>query len=87
MNIEALACGTPVVTYKTGGSPEAIDENTGTAIEQGDVNGLALAIEDLCSRNRKLIRMACRTRAEREFDKDKCFAKYVELFKNLINNS
>ena len=25
-NIEALACGTPVVTYNTGGSPEAIDK-------------------------------------------------------------
>lgn len=25
-NIEALACGTPVITYKTGGSPEAIRE-------------------------------------------------------------
>lgn len=25
-NIEALACGTPIVTYNTGGSPEAIDD-------------------------------------------------------------
>ena len=24
VNIEALACGTPVITYKTGGSPEAV---------------------------------------------------------------
>jgi glycosyltransferase involved in cell wall biosynthesis len=28
-NLEALACGTPVITYETGGSPEAIDESTG----------------------------------------------------------
>ena len=25
-NLEAIACGTPVITYRTGGSPEAIDE-------------------------------------------------------------
>lgn len=36
VNIEALACGTPVVTFKTGGSPEIIDENTGFVVEYGD---------------------------------------------------
>ncbi|NMC40767.1 MAG: glycosyltransferase, partial [Bacteroidales bacterium] len=41
VNIEALACGTPVVTYKTGGSPEATDSETGFAVEKGDVGGLA----------------------------------------------
>lgn len=25
-NLEALACGTPVITYRTGGSPEAISD-------------------------------------------------------------
>ena len=29
INLEALACGTPVITYNTGGSPEAIDDLTG----------------------------------------------------------
>ena len=30
VNIEALACGTPVITYRTGGSPEAVrDEVSG----------------------------------------------------------
>ena len=33
-NIEALACGTPVITYKTGGSPEAVDEKTGVVVER-----------------------------------------------------
>lgn len=43
-NIEALACGTPVITYKTGGSPEAIDEETGVVVEQGNLTALAEAI-------------------------------------------
>ena len=29
VNLEALACGTPVITYRTGGSPETVDEKTG----------------------------------------------------------
>lgn len=29
VNMEALACGTPVITYRTGGSPEILDKETG----------------------------------------------------------
>ena len=86
VNIEALACGTPVITYRTGGSPEALDEKTGIVTEQGDVNGLVSAIEDICSKDREQLRKDCRARAEQEFDKDKCFATYVELYESLIND-
>ena len=37
VNIEALACGTPVVTFKTGGSPECIDDRTGFIVEKNNV--------------------------------------------------
>lgn len=84
VNLEALACGTPVVTYKTGGSPEAIDDNTGMVVNQGDVEGMAIAIKTLCSVPRAKIVTYCRERAEQEFDKDKCFAKYVELYEKLV---
>ena len=43
-NIEALACGTPVVTYNAGGSSEAIDENTGILVTKGDKMTLELAL-------------------------------------------
>ena len=46
-NIEALACGTPVITYNTGGSPEAIDNTTGKLVKKGNVKGLCNAIQEL----------------------------------------
>ena len=82
VNLEALACGTPVITYRTGGSPEAVDEKTGIVVEQGDLNALAAAI-----RLMKKLRPSskdCRKRAEEHFDKDKCFEKYIELYESLI---
>lgn len=81
-NLEALACGTPVITYRTGGSPEAIDEKTGIVVEQGDVEALADAIRKM--KEHPLSSDDCRKRAEEYFDKDKCFEKYIELYKSLI---
>ena len=71
VNLEALACGTPVITYRTGGSPEAVDESTGIVVEQGNLEELVKSIKYL--REHPLSSQACRERAERLFDKDKCF--------------
>ena len=82
-NLESLACGTPVVTYRTGGSPEAVDEKTGVVVDQGDVEALAEAILSL--KTRPLSREDCRKRAEMYFDKAVCFNEYIELYESLLS--
>ena len=90
VNMEALACGTPVITYRTGGSPEIIDDQTGWVVKQGDVKMVSSIIESICDAQSKdeskVRRIACRKRAEEYFDKDKCFEKYVSLYDKLIIN-
>lgn len=81
-NIEALACGTPVITYKTGGSPEALDEKTGLVVEQGDISGLANAVMQM--KEKPLSSADCRKRVEIYFDKDKCYEKYMCLYMELL---
>lgn len=83
-NIESLACGTPVITYNTGGSPEAIDEQTGIVVDKGDVDGLRTAIDVVLTNGKNYYREACRARAERFFNKDDRFQDYIELFQKLI---
>lgn len=85
VNLEALACGTPVITYKTGGSPEAIDEKTGIIIDQGNYEAMAKAVVNICDDNRRLYRIACRKRAEECFDKNKCFEEYLRLYDRLLS--
>lgn len=88
VNLEALACGTPVITFRTGGSPEAVTPETGWVVEQGDVEGIAALVKSLELKGKSEIiaqRAACRKRAEQEFDKDMCFEKYVELYEGLIH--
>lgn len=80
VNIEALACGTPVVTYKTGGSPEAIDEETGIIVEKGDIDGLLKGVKELLSRGRGELREKCRMRAKKYYDKETRYKDYTDLF-------
>lgn len=84
-NIEALACGTPVITYKTGGSPEAVDEKTGIVVEQGNVQQLKSAIENMANR-KEACSVECRKRSEMCFDKKNRFEDYVRLFDELTMN-
>ncbi len=84
INLEALACGTPVITYRTGGSPEAVSPETSVVVEQGDVAGMADAICGICNKGTDYYTEACRKSAEEHFDKDKCFEKYVKLYDELI---
>lgn len=84
-NLEALACGTPVVTYNTGGSPEAIDADTGIVVPRGNVELLARGIVDISSRPREDIGILCRKRAEELFDQRKRFVEYVDLYNSLIS--
>jgi putative colanic acid biosynthesis glycosyltransferase len=77
-NIEALACGTPVVTYETGGSPEAVDMHTGMVVPKGDLKAMASAIVKLAVAE-DAYRDACRERATKHFNKNTQFSAYVRI--------
>ena len=81
-----IACGTPVVTYKTGGSPEAIDENTGIVVERGNLNELINAINTVVDQKSKFSGQACRKRAETEFEMSTQYRKYIDLYKTILEN-
>lgn len=85
VNLEALACGTPVITYNTGGSPEAVDEKTGLVIEKGNLKELAQAINQVISSPESFTPDDCRQRAELCFNQDIQFGKYVDLYDSVIN--
>lgn len=89
-NIEALACGTPVITYDTGGSPEAVDTDTGIVVDKGNVEGLQAAIEKVIKgidQGKQYTRDLCRQRAVHYFNKDERFQEYTELYNRLLTEA
>lgn len=78
-NIEALACGTPVITFNIGGSPETIDDSCGCVVE-ADIDKIAAACVQIGKKTDDVIR-ACVERA-RSFDERLCFGKYLALYES-----
>ncbi len=77
VNIEALACGTPVVTFDVGGSPEIPDGACGETVPCEDTDALVRAIIRL-SGGAEQMRSECLRRG-REFDQSLKFSQYAEL--------
>ena len=84
VNLEAIASGTPVVTYRTGGSPESVVEGeTGTVVARGDVQGLLDAVRAFESADREALRCRCRGYAEANFDKQERYREYLKLYEDI----
>ncbi len=79
VNIEALACGTPVITYNSGGSPECIDEGCGAVIDKFDIDAIQRELLHICE-DQPFLRKTCVERAK-AFDKNKIFKQYIQMYK------
>lgn len=81
VNIESLACGTPVLTFRTGGSPEIIDETCGSVVDVDDIDAMEKEIIRICT-ERPYSSEACLKRAK-NFDMHDRFEEYVKLYEDI----
>lgn len=84
-NIEALACGTPVVTFLTGGSAEVVTPETGLVVNKGDMDDLLAAIRTIIANGNAHYQEACRKKAVADYNKYVQYGKYIELYKRLLS--
>lgn len=78
VNLEALACGTPVITYQTGGGPEIINDKIGAVVPQGSVEELIRKIENVKKNSNECISVVSK------LDRSKQYMEYLRLY-NEIN--
>lgn len=77
---EALACGTPVAAFASGGVPEMVRHGeNGFLAKAGDVAGLFRAIRAVLDAEGGPLRVASRRTAEALFDPERCARAYREL--------
>lgn len=83
VNMEAIACGTPVVTFDTGGSPEMLDDKTGIVVKANDIEATKKAIKDICEK-KKCNDEEYIVAYSKKSDMKKRFAEYIELYANVL---
>lgn len=81
VNMESLACGTPVLTFNTGGSPEMVDEATGVVLMNEDIASVEQAVISMCESG-KYTKEACTERAK-QYDSGLKYNEYLSLFENI----
>ncbi len=79
--LEALACGTPVVTYDTGGCREEINESCGILVDKYDKENLINGIIKLGQKTKER-EAACVDKAK-SFEKKAMYDKYNDLFEEI----
>lgn len=80
VNVEALACGTPVITFNTGGSPEILDKDSGVVVEKNDIEGMLKEILRICT-EKPFSEEQCIKRAK-QFDIYDKYKEYINLYEN-----
>lgn len=84
VNLEAIACGTPVVTYRTGGSTESITPATGMVVEQGDIEAMLAAVRQIEARGKVTYMAPCREYALAHFRKEDRYMDYLRLYDEVM---
>ena len=85
-NIEALACGTPIVTFHTGGSIECITEKTGIIVKKYDLLGLVNASRKILEKGKSWYTTNCTESARLNYNKQIQYMKYIDLYKGMVKN-
>ena len=82
VNMEAIACGTPVVTFDTGGCAETVDTSTGIIVSVNEIDKLIEAI-DVISQE-QINPEVCKKKA-RNYSQDLKYMEYLELYSHVIS--
>jgi len=88
INLEAMACGTPVVATRVGGIPEVVvDGETGLLVPPGEPAALAAAVGDLLADRARAGRLgqAGRRRVEAEFSWERVAERTLAVYRDAID--
>lgn len=86
LNLEAQACGTPVVTYDATGSMETVNGKCGFAVETGNYRLLLNKVLVCALEGKAMLSSQCRRWITSQYNMDKNYQEYVNLYSSICQN-
>lgn len=87
VTLEAMAAGTPVLAFETGGIPEQIDDSCGWIVKEKSPEKLSEKIEEIFEKEDLIKEKGknARKRVEKYFEEDNMIEKYIKIYKQVTN--
>jgi len=88
--LEAMACGTPVVAFDTGGLGDLVKQDeSGCLVKLADVGALSRVISELLSDDARRLRLGRKARAvvEADFSPEVVARRHIDLYREMIASS
>lgn len=82
--VEALACGTPVVTCSTTALPELVGNNCGYTVADNSLKGFFRSILMVKRKGKGYFSKHCIRYASMHFSKEACVKEYIEVYEKLL---
>ena len=84
VDMESIACGTPVISFDVGGTKEIVTNEVGWIVNKGDIYALEKSINE--AYEHPIPKSVCSSYAKR-FDKNNMCKRYLDLYHEMINKS
>lgn len=84
INLEAQACGLPVVTYATGGCAESVKDETGLVVKPGNIKEFLNAISIVKQKGKAFYSSWCRKNILDHYRKENKYNEYFSLYQNIL---
>lgn len=84
INVEAQACGTPVVTFNQTGPKETVDDINSFNVPVGDVHKLYEAVQKVRKQTTEDTVIQCVQFVHEKYEVYNTYKKYIELYKSII---
>ena len=81
---EALACGTPGISYNRTACPEVLSQDTGIIVDAGNIGQVAEAIETIKKRDKQFYSYKCRQRVLDNFDSKIVNQEFLNIYDDLL---
>ena len=82
--IEAMACGTPCISYRTTAIPEIITPEVGVCVQDGNIDEVQTAIQKFGRQMKKEKSNRCRQYVQTLFDEQSNIAQYMALYDQIV---